>query len=196
MKILLPIIGLLFIAQSCIIQKPEKIIVENDIVNSTKRVKRDFHYNKACEEKSPFIKMDQTLFKEINDSGNAVYYVFDNISLRYDSYGLEERVYIILDEKTVLPMDIINFNREFRTHISEDNKKILTADSTYTNIVTGYSHYNWLNYKIHYLLEDEDILKIIDSENVYFRYYAGPDMITVKLTGYRLQKFKKLIHTT
>ncbi|NOZ47750.1 MAG: hypothetical protein GXO79_13355 [Chlorobi bacterium] len=166
--------------------------IENDIVKSEKRIWKDFYYRKTVEKKSPLIGIKQTVIKEVSYSGDTKYTIYDNISLNSKSFDLEKTVYMIIDEK-VFPLDAFFYENSRKASISENTKTIMTADSTNTTVVTGYTQDYWKFAKISYELNQEIINKITKSDDIRFRYYTGPRMITIKLSKNDIKNLKKII---
>ncbi len=112
--------------------------------------------------------------------------------MKSDSYQLEKEVYIIVDGE-VREMNVSQMKTEKSFSVSEDEETIITADSTSVSVVTGYNKYESRKVKLQYVIDNGTIDMIGDAENVRFRYYAGPDMITVRGSRSQLKRFKKLI---
>ena len=90
-------------------------------------------------------------------------------------------------------MNIESMNFETVSKIQESRNDIVTSDSTKVSVVTGYKENQSVDYKITYLLDNSIVEKIKLSKNVMLRYYAGPDMISIKITGYNLNHLKQAI---
>lgn len=69
----------------------------------------------------------------------------------------------------------------------------MAADSTYRTVVAGYSQQHSKITKFQYQLSPDIILKIRDADDIHFRYYSGPKMITVKPKRKTIRKIKELI---
>jgi hypothetical protein len=77
--------------------------------------------------------------------------------------------------------------------IEEKKEDVMTSDSTSISVVTGYSENNRKITRFSYELPDHVIAKIKDADQVIFRYYSGPDMLTITLKGIKISKLKQLI---
>ena len=188
-----PLLTLLFaslILHGCI--SSSFIYYENDAVLSSKRIKWEYKYINR-NRKSPLINLKQTVVKEIKSDGETAYKVYDILTLSNKSYRLDNKVYLIIDNIS-LPMVIESKEIENQRRISEDRENILTADSTSTSVVTGYSEVERKITKLSYKLSDEVIDKIQNSEEVVFQYYAGPSIITAKLKNNNLNKLKSIFN--
>ncbi|WP_157501488.1 hypothetical protein [Echinicola vietnamensis] len=170
------------------------MVVEHDEVKDQSRVRRNFIYKDAEEKASPFYHAKQTILKETHSAGSPVYSSYDVISMSANSYPMEKEIYLLIDQ-TIYPISVESITAENKTHIQEDTDDIMAIDSTEVTIVTGYNQYNSIKYKLHYSLSSEIIHHISTAEKVRFRYYAGPEMITLKMTNGNIRKLKKLINT-
>jgi hypothetical protein len=79
--------------------------------------------------------------------------------------------------------------------LKEKKEDIVTSDSTSISVVTGYSEYNKKITRFTYKLPEKVIEEIKSAERVLFRYYSGPDMLTIILDNRKLRKLKELIYT-
>jgi hypothetical protein len=61
------------------------------------------------------------------------------------------------------------------------------------SVVTGYSENNRKITRFMYIFPGKLIEEIKNTENIQFRDYSGPDMITVSLRGNKLKKLKEMI---
>jgi len=168
-----------------------KIYETNDLVYSSKRMELKLEYNKE-ERKSPLISMKQSIVKKISDKETS-YHVYDVLILTSYSYKLDDKVFLIIDDE-VFPMSIESKEFENSREVSEKTEDIMTSDSTTMSVVTGYSEYNRKITRFSYCLPEHVISKIKSSNQILFRYYAGPDMITVQLQKRKLDKLKELIN--
>jgi hypothetical protein len=178
-----------FIFSSCF--SSSKIVMQNDIVYSTKRIELRY----LCRDnnrRSPLLYLEQLIVKEIKSDNEKSIKVYDILALTSSSFKLEDKVFLIVDSD-VYPMVIDIIEYENAKSITPNTENILAADSTTVSVVTGYSENNKKITRFSYKLSDEIISKIKTSNHVLFRYYAGPSMLTVKLKDKYLRKFKKLI---
>ncbi len=168
-----------------------KIFKEEDIVYSSSRY--ELKYNiKDKNRRSPLILFTQTILKEKSAQNEISYHVYDALNLSSSSYKMEEKVFLIIDNKPY-PMDIEAIELENRTTQTENTESIMAADSTYRTVVTGYSQQHSKITKFQYPLSTDIMLKIRDADQIQFRYYAGPKMITVKPKRKNIRKIKELI---
>jgi len=187
--IILGLIPFTFLACSVLYSR---IDIQSDIVNSTKRIKLNITYLKTEEKRTPLFSLNQSILKEITADKQVSYKVFDMLYLTSTSYKLEKNVYIIIDNEA-FKMNIINEEYDNITSISENKSDVMLADSTKVSVVTGYSNNNYKVTKYSYFLNEDIIEKIKNSDSVFFRYYSGASMITLKLWGKNLIKLKNLI---
>lgn len=165
---------------------------EYDEVKSTTRITKSFAPRDAIKMFSPLSLAYQTILKEIDAEGNVSYTAFDVLSMKSDSYQLEKEVYIIVDGE-VREMNVKHLKTEKSFSITEDEETIMTADSTSVSVVTGYNKYESRKVKLQYGIDNATVDMIRGAGDVRFRYYAGPDMITVRVNRPQLNTFKKLI---
>jgi hypothetical protein len=168
-----------------------KILVETDAVYSTKRISLKY-YSKDDNKNSPLIYLQQSIVKEIKANDEITYTVFDILAMNSESFNLQEKVFVIVD-KEVYPMIIGGTEYEYAKNVTENKTDLLLADSTTVSVVTGYSENNMKKFRFSYNLSDTLISKIQNSDEVLFRYYSGPAMLTVPLKDRKLEKVKQLI---
>jgi hypothetical protein len=178
------------ILQSCV--PTNKIIEENDIVYSNKKITLKY-YCKDQSKESPLQYVEQSIVKEIQLNNATTYKVYDILTLTSSSFMLQNRVFLILDNE-IYPMTLENIENENSKSITENRSNILNSDST--SVVTEYSENNKKVTRFGYKLSDEIINKIKISNQVQFRYYSGPSMLTIKLNEKNLRKLKFLIDKT
>ena len=177
-----------FILVSC--RVTNKIFVENDIVFSTKRIELKLTY-RDHDRRSPITYAEQSFIKEISNNVTT-YKVYDILILTSLSYQVEDKVFIIIDNE-VFAMVIDKKERENTKDIDEKKEDIATSDSTSISVVTGYSENNRKITRFSYRIPEKVIEKVKNTDNVLFRYYSGPNMLTLTLDGKKLKKLKQLI---
>lgn len=194
LQICLPIFIILTF-QSCFIIKIKQnneIRVEYDAVKSTKRLTKNFYYYRPLEKRTPLYSVKQTILKEIKPEEEITYTVFDNLRMSPQAHNLENQMFLILGNE-IIPIDIKEIQIENSSNITEETGTILAADSTTVSVVTGYSQQNSKHYKISYQLTTDIIGKISRADEVLFRYYCGPNMITTALRESKLNRLKEMI---
>jgi hypothetical protein len=160
----------IFLFQSCLLIKG--IIVEIDNVYSIKRIKANFTYNNCQERPSPFISLEQTIIKEMESNTMFSYKVYDILTLQAKSFELEKKFFIIVDNEP-FQVDFVDIYSESISSVVESREDILTSDSTKVSVVTGYKENQNKYYRIKYIIDNDIIDKMVFSENVMLRYYAG-----------------------
>lgn len=118
--------------------------------------------------------------------------IFDRIQLQANSFQLENRVYLILDGKPY-QAKVEDVEYERLRKMEEKRKEVLTADSTKVSVITGYDRSETSLYKLTYSLSPETVEKIKTCNQLRFRYYAGPDMITTGMSRWQLNTLKKVL---
>ncbi len=169
-----------------------RIIVQDDIVYSTKRVELKT-YHKDRDRRSPLIYLEQSFVKKIKNKDDAVLELYDELALKNLSFQLEQKAFMIVDDK-VFPLSIETAEYENIKSVRGNTENILTSDSTNVSVVTGYSESYKKVTRFSYILSDDLINEIKKSNQVKMRYYAGPDMITVLMKNRNLKKLKDLIN--
>jgi hypothetical protein len=168
------------------------IIVEEDVVYSTKRIRADFGYITSGNIYSPLIQVNQTIIKETKPNALDHYQSFERIKLRVNSFRLDNRVFLLIDSAAYqVHVESVEFERV--SNIEEKRKDIMTVDSSKVSVVTGYEQNQSNDYRLSYSIEPTLIEKIKTANKVSFRYYTGPDMITVPMGKFNLTTLKMLI---
>ena len=185
------IVLLVFILKSCIYSLYNTVTVEEDDVKGSRRIKKKVYYRNDIEFYTPFYSLNQIIVKEIKASGTT-YTVYDQLRMRSDAFALEDTIYILTDNK-IIPIQIENKELDKSFNISENTKKILTADSTKLTVVTGYEKSEYKSSKITYHLNEFTLTAIRQTEELKFRYYSGPDMMTTKMPKSDLKDVKEII---
>lgn len=163
-----------------------------DVVYDTKRISLQYNgwdVNKG----SPLNSMEQTIVKEIPKNGIAVYNVYDILTLNTNSFKLEEKVFLIADDK-VYPIIIERMEYNNVNELVEHKTNILKADSTKVSVVTGVSEDKSKVCRFYYKLTDAMVMGIKNCSQLEFRYYSGPNMISIKPKGKKLEKIKEIIN--
>ena len=169
-----------------------KIYTEDDIVYSTKRFELKYDY-KNRSRRMPFY-FTQSIVKEVDKNNNVSYQAYDVISLTSSSFRVDEKAILIIDNKPY-PMEIDKIELENVKTISESTTDIQTLDSTTVSVITGYSENNRKITRFSYKIPISTIMEIKKANQIYIRYYSGPNMITVKPKKLSIKKIKELIDT-
>jgi hypothetical protein len=166
-----------------------RVTTEDDIVYASKRTKWEYVYNNLGRI-SPLLSLNQSIVKETNANKVTSYTVYDIVNLSDASFALENKVFMIIDSD-VFPMKIETKELVAAKTLEEKRADVVKADSTKVSVVTGYAENNKTIVKFKYKLNENIMSRLQSAERVLFRYYAGPDMITVELKGIGLGKLKK-----
>lgn len=169
------------------------IRIREDIARGATRMEWEHTYYFPVEPGTPLVKMRQSVVKEVDREDKVMYQFYDLLWFRPGSHELEKEAYLILDDHIVITLDIDSFNRELITRIDEETGSLMNADQEEVDVVTGYSQITRKNYKVLYSLSQKTLDMALDAKMIQFRYYAGPDIISLPLTGYRLHQLKALI---
>jgi hypothetical protein len=120
-----------FIFSSCF--SSSKIVMQNDIVYSTKRIELRY----LCRDnnrRSPLLYLEQLIVKEIKSDNEKSIKVYDILALTSSSFKLEDKVFLIVDSD-VYPMVIDIIEYENAKSITPNTENILAADSTTVSVV-------------------------------------------------------------
>ena len=168
-----------------------KIYSDDDIVYSTKRFELKY-YCKDRDRRTPIYFFTQSIVKEVDQNNNVSYRAYDVLFLISPSFKLDEKVILIIDNKPY-PMVIDKIELENVKTISENTSDIQTSDSTTVSVTTGYSENNKKITRFSYKIPVSTIMEIKKANQISFRYYSGPSMITVKPKKLSIKKIKELI---
>lgn len=162
-----------------------KFRVETDRVLGTSRIRVNMEFKRAVERRNPLINLQKSVTKEKNINSVITYQVFGILDLDRSSFGLRNEILIIIDQTphVIFPEIIDSSIAGLRIVGSASNN-----DGQTTSDFPGKR-----TYRINYLLEDGLIEKIRVAGQVHFRYYAGPDVITIKLSRSDLRNFVRMI---
>jgi hypothetical protein len=183
------IIFSIFILQGCLsIFSGSKFKVETDSILGTTRIRVNMEFVKAVESKAKLIKLTKSVTKEKNLNSVVTYQVFDILEIDKASFGLRNEMVLIVDQVPyVIFPEVIDSNK------AGFQKMGLTSDKSEPTPATAIENRTyWLNY----FLEESHIEKIRVAQQVHFRYYAGPDVITVKLSRSDLKNLMRMIYQT
>lgn len=166
------------------LQITDGIQVREDIARGATRMEWDHTYYFPIEPGTPLVRMYQSAVKEVDQDGLVDFRIYDLLLFRPGSHELRKEAYLILDDRIVVTLEIDFFNRELSTKIDEEKGKAWNEDQEEIEVVTGYTQIARKNYKVNYRLSPKVMDLLLDAERVQFRYYAGPDMISLPLSGY------------
>ena len=170
----------------------KRVFVENDSTQSLKRVRAELYHTRDQERRTPFYSSVQTILKEDSAGLATRYKVYDVLRLNPNAFNLNDTIYVLVDGKST-PLTIESMQVENFSHLSEDTETMLTADSSKVSVITGYKQHQVKVFKISYELCAEVIEKIKQAEDIRFRYYAGPNMITLRVRGRNMNTLQKVI---
>jgi len=160
-------------------------------VKSTKRLMLKFYYLGSIEKRTPLYNIKQTILKEVKPDNEIAYTVYDHLTMSLNAHNLENQLYLILDQNAI-PININNLQVEHSSSISEDKDTILASDSTRVSVVKGYTQQDRKHFKISYQLSLEMMDKINKANEVNFKYYCGPHMLTIELNETKLNRLREM----
>ncbi|MDD2559919.1 MAG: hypothetical protein PHE04_04535 [Bacteroidales bacterium] len=167
-----------------------RIYEKYDQVQAARRYELDLNY-RFFERRSPMLNMEQTIVKEVTPKGRNCT-VYDALVLNSLSYQVKDELFIIIDDEVFKPA-VTSLEYDNSREIQEKSEEVMRADSSTVKVVTGYTENNKKITRFSYSLDTSMIDGLRNATTVLLRYYAGPDMITIKLKGLKLKKLKKLI---
>jgi hypothetical protein len=175
--------------QGCVL--PNRIIEEDDLVYDTHRKSLTLNFNDR-NRRSPMLFLKKSFVKESNANQPVTLKVYDVLTMSGSGFNLEDRVFLIIDE-VVFPITLSTKELEHTTRIDESREDVKTSDSTSVSVVTGYSTNNLKITRLHYSLSTEITTKIQEAKSIMFRYYAGPEMVTISIKNNKLKKLRQLL---
>lgn len=171
-----------------------QLIRENDQVYGTARLKLALDYPFASETFSPLRSANQTIIKEGLGTAHPSYAVYDIVELKKESFELEDRVFLIAD-KQVFRMQIESMeNFRLREPRTADASRGRDSSRVHNQSVYSTDYFKQTRFVYHW--SDQMVAAINSATEVYIRYYAGPDMITLHVDKYKLKKLRMMIQQT
>lgn len=181
-----------FLLQSCALTVfRNKIHSETDIVYKTQRYELSY-YLKQANRRYSSISMGQSIVKKIDAEGVTTYQVYDRLRVPISHFRPDERTFLILDQE-VFPISIQHSESGRYQTITEEKADLLTADSSSLSVVTGYNLNEGRIFRYYYDLPPATMEQLLATKEVFFRYYAGPEMLTFKIRQRDLKRLKKMI---
>jgi hypothetical protein len=145
-------------------------------------------YNSFYSSKKEFVK-------DVHQNGTVTYRVFDQLKMTPDSYPLSDTLYIILNNSLAWPIVMKQVSTSVFHNTQTQTEQVVKNDSTQATVVSGITQNEYKNIQFQYTLSPKQINALRNIGSVAFRYYAGPETITLKLPNSTLRKLKKLIAT-
>ena len=168
-----------------------RIIQEEDIVKGTKRMELR-HMGRNVSKNLSYFTMSQAVVFELKSGEKEEVNVYDFLKAGGSSYKVDQKVFLIIEDD-VIPLQLYSAEYDYVKSISENTDEVATSDSTSVTVVTGYTEHHNKVTRFHYSFSPETLEKIKTSKEVFFRYYSGPNMYTIKMRKSALKKYKKLL---
>jgi hypothetical protein len=169
-----------------------RTITETDIATSVTVTRKRFFFNRNLERKTPFVSLTKTVTRRTGPDNNTSYTFYDVLVLDQESFTVRNKIFVIIDGE-VFPVTVRQERPESVTTTSTDTKTLSTSDSTSVTVVTGYSQSHLKYFKLEYPLSPGIIERMKSAGEILFRYYAGPNMMTVRFRGKYLGQLKEMI---
>lgn len=191
---LLLFVFLLLVLSSCarILNPTSRWYKENDLVkNTTRNVLHLYNYSYN---KSALAYAGKKIVFEKNNKNELSAAVNDNLSLHFPSRSINSEIYWIVDNEVfAIETDYLDYHHH--TSIEEDKSEILTADSSKVAVVTGYTERKYDISNLSYSLPSLLLEKLSNAKSVIVQYYAGAEMIQIKLSRKQVKRLKKIFQS-
>jgi len=174
------LISILVITAACTIPGfIQTVQSQYDIATNTKNFRWDHRIYGFT---PPLVTLDQSFMKQLHENQQPQYRLFDVIILKPNQFRLEDKMYIILDDKP------------FSLHVQrrEDDMKIVHDDPT-DALGLGSTERRHPVIKLEYVLLPEVIEQMKSAKSIQFRYYTGPDIITISFSPEKVLQLQKLL---
>jgi len=165
--------------------------LEHDEVKGITRFKSTLFYNRAEERFSSFLNSEQQIFKEM-DGVKTTYNLYDYLKLENTLTQIEDTIYFLIDKK-IYPVEINSQSNERLSDINKDEEDVMLADSSKMTVIEDYEIRHYSLVSVNYRIDESLVSKIAHAGEVKIRYYAQPEMITLRLSNLKKKTFKKLL---
>lgn len=141
---------------------------------------------------SPANSCEVLLVKRIPANAEPGYELFFNLNRKLSSHRLQQEAYLKIGEEkyAVEPQDVLVRKRN---QVSENTERVMQADSSFQDVVTGVTETTWFQdqFKIDLTTEQADAMS--KANECSFRFYLGSEGITFVLNHHKLNSFKKVL---
>jgi hypothetical protein len=155
---------------------------EYDGVKAEKRYRLTLSHNYWLERGNVFQGVEHTIIKEIFSDSTA-YTFYDELQLQQGSYTLSDSIYFIIDKKIypIKPTKNGSTHREqFKTNTDQDEVRINRTSFMYL--------------QISYPVSESLMGLLANADSASFRYYIGPDMVTIPLSRFSIRSLNKMVN--
>ncbi len=163
-----------------------------DRVKNEKRLefKMYFLLEQERNDSHTFISAETDLLKRINSRGNVSYRTYNRLRLAANSFPVNDTLYILLNGKPW--KEVMRDKRAgIYHHTKTEKKEVHKADSTAVVVSSEIQEFKEIQFE--YPVSPALIQAILQADSMSFRYYSGPEMHTLKVSGWTLRKLKKFI---
>lgn len=147
----------------------------------------------ACEYDSEVHNVDMTFTRVIRSDGSEEAGVYAQVDKSAAAFDLKEEGFINIDGRK-FPVSLQNRreNTLSRTDNTTTTQSVqdTTGNSTLT-VVTGSSTTNWKQAYFYCPFTHEQIEAIKNCRQIEFRYYAGPEPVTLRVKSSYVEKIRK-----
>lgn len=174
------LISIVLIAEACTIPSfTQTVQSQFDIATNTQNFRWDHRIYGFT---PPLVTLEQSFVKQLHENQQPQYRLFDVIILKPNQFRLEDKMYIILDDKP------------FSLHVQrrEDDMKIVHDDPT-DALGLGSTERRHPVIRLEYILAYEIVEQMKSAKSIQFRYYSGPDIITISFLPEKVLQLQKLL---
>lgn len=183
------LLAVILLTAGCALTSP-RLSVAYDQVKGETRYKLEMNY--WSNTFAPQFYLKQTLVKLTREGHPSSISVYDVITTSSSRFNLSPEVYLLVDNQS-FRMSVKSVEFLSNRNISENTKDILTADSSTVKVVTGYTLSEQQITRYEYDLTPEVISAILRAKYLAFRYYAGPEMITMEADAAKMAAIRQLM---
>jgi len=166
---------------------------EDDDVKRSKRARLEMVHNNDEEPRTPFLDLKQTLLVEKNRGEPLTIRMYEVLNLSQEAFALEDSLYLIIDKRAhVVKMQgkAVNGLNSLET----STETVMKNDDSTVDVISGFSQTQINQYKFSYEIDNRLARRIASCRQLSFRYYAGPHMMTVKLSANELARLKRIVN--
>ena len=165
-----------------------RVVRERDQIRNITRVRLNLEHTNAEERLSPFINTKQSFLKEFQHEGGEAITVFEVFRMQPNSFPVENTIYIATGNTSIAILTTrIDFTEVARHITTESN-----ADGTSPQAV---QLINYVATRFSYNLSPQVVELIKSSNRIYFRYYSGADMVTIRLSHADIRNLRRFLNT-
>ncbi|MBN8652673.1 MAG: hypothetical protein J0L67_14670 [Cytophagales bacterium] len=171
-------ISILLLVAACTLPL-QTIQSQYDIATNTKNFRWD---HRIFGFMPPLVTLEQSFVKQLDENQQVEFRLYDVVILRPNQFRLEDKVFMLLDDK---PVSLQVLRRE-------DDVKIVHDDPMDVSVV-GSNESRYPVTRLEYVFSSEVVEQMKSAKSIQFRYYSGPDIITISFSHEKVLQLKKLL---